>query len=179
MENVQPIRRKSDIERMKKALPDRDRLMFIIGINSGLRISDILPLKVGQLRNQTSLTIREEKTGKSKSFRFNRSIIEAVRELIPEDARADDYVFPSRSGGRPITRVQAYRILNGAARRIGLTEQIGCHTLRKTFGYHAYKSGIDLALLQSILNHSSQAVTLRYIGITQDTIDDVYTALNL
>lgn len=179
MEIVQPLRKKADIERMKNALRSRDRLMFIVGINSGLRISDILPLKIRDLRGKDSLTLREEKTGKSKTFRFNQSIIDAINTLIPDSASEDDYAFPSRSGGGPISRVQAYRILNDAARRIGFREQIGCHTLRKTFGYHAYKAGTDLALLQSIFNHSSQAVTLRYIGITQDTIDDVYTALNL
>lgn len=179
MEIVQPIRRKSDIDRMKSVLSDRDRLMFVIGINSGLRISDILPLRVEQVRNQTSLTLREEKTGKAKTFRFNQSIIEAVRQLIPEDAHDGDYLFPSRKGDRPISRVQAYRIINGAARAVGITEQIGCHTLRKTFGYHAYKAGTDLALLQSIFNHSSQDVTLRYIGITQEAIDDVYIGVNL
>jgi site-specific recombinase XerD len=69
--------------------------------------------------------------------------------------------------------------LNSAAERVGITESIGCHTLRKTFGYHAYKAGVDLTLLQSIFNHSAQSVTLRYIGIIQDDIDNVYDALNL
>lgn len=181
MEIVQPIRDTAKIAQMKKALANpRDRLLFILGINSGLRISDLLPLNVADLRGRQSLTLREEKTGKTKTFRFNAAILGAIDTLIPADASADDYVFQSRRGtNRPLTRVQAYRIVNAAAVRIGLTDQIGCHTLRKTFGYHAYKAGVDLTLLQAIFNHSSQAVTLRYIGITQDTIDDVYDAINL
>src|SRR5690625_5074788 len=181
MEIVHPIRRTGDIEQMKATLSGnpRDLLMFTIGINSGLRISDILPLKIGQVRGQTELTIREGKTGKTKTFRFNQAIIDAAAELIPNGAADSDYLFPSRKAGRPISRVQAYRILSGAARDSGVTDSIGCHSLRKTFGYHAYKAGVDLSLLQSIFNHAAQDVTLRYIGITQDKIDDVYAAINL
>jgi integrase len=181
MNEVQPIRNKRDIDRMKRALSGRNRLLFTFGINSGLRISDILRLKVADVidpngKPRQSITMREEKTGKGKTFVFNRSILDELNG-IPYDAEA--YLFPSRKGGGPISRVQAYRILNEAAERCGLSEPIGTHTLRKTFGYHAYKAGVDLSLLMLIFNHSSQAVTLRYIGITQDSINDVYTAINL
>jgi integrase len=180
MEIVQPIKNKRHINAMKNALHGRDKLLFIFGINSGLRISDILNVKVGDLRGKDSLTIREKKTGKTKTFRFNTAIKQAIKEAIPSDAPDSDYVFKSRKGGnKPITRVQAYRILNAAAERAGINVEIGTHTLRKTFGYHAYKAGVDVTLLQSIFNHSSQAYTLRYIGITQDNIDDVYDAINL
>ncbi len=165
---------------MKAALNGRDKLLFILGINSGLRISDILPLKVGDVRDRSFIALREEKTGKSKNFRINDAIKRATAEFIPPDAGDDEYIFRSRKGAnRPITRVQAYRILNDAATRAGITEPIGCHTLRKTLGYHAYKANEDLATLQALFNHSSQAVTLRYIGITQDTIDEVYANIDL
>lgn len=180
MEIVQPIKKKRDIEAMKNALHGRDRLLFIFGINSGLRISDILPLTVGDIRNKDSLTIREKKTSKSKTFRFNTAIKSAIKEVITPDMNDDDYIFRSRKGtNKPISRVQAYRILNAAAERAGLNIDIGTHTLRKTFGYHAHKAGVDLALLQSIFNHNSQRETLRYIGIVQDDIDNVYDAINL
>lgn len=178
MEVVQPLRNKRDIDRMKKALNGRDRLLFIFGINSGLRISDILRLKVGDIRNKDILYLREKKTGKHKTFRFNASILaEVKRHSLGDDS---DYVFKSRKGtNNPISRQQAYNILQGAAERCGITEPLGCHTLRKTFGYHAYKAGVDLAIIQSIFNHASQSVTLRYIGITQDNVDDAYSAVCL
>jgi integrase len=178
MEIVQPIRDKKQIEAMKAALYGRNKLLFIFGINSALRISDVLKLKVGDVRGKTSLTVREQKTGKSKTFAFGASLQKAIKELIPADAADNDWLFTSRKGDKPITRVQAYRILNDAADKVGLSE-IGTHTLRKTFGYHAYKAGTDLALLQSIFNHASQNVTLRYIGIIQDDINDVYVSVNL
>lgn len=179
MNIVEPIRNKADIERMKAELaPGRDRLLFIIGINSGLRISDILRLTVGEVRNQSAVTVRESKTGKTRTFALNQSIRTAVEEYVSPDAKDSEYLFPSRKGTKPITRVTAYRILNDAADRIGL-EKIGCHSLRKTMGYHAYQNGVDLTLIQAILNHASQRETLRYIGIVQDDIDNVFNAINL
>jgi integrase len=179
MNTVQPIRDKKDIERMKKALGNpRDRLLFIFGINSSLRISDILALTVGDVRGKTELTLREKKTGKTKRFPLNQSIQKALRELVPDDAGDTQPLFPSRKGGA-ITRVQAYRVLNDAARRAGIAFEFGTHTLRKTMAYHAYHSGVDLALLMSVLNHSSQRETLRYLGITQDRVNDVFINANL
>jgi len=101
-----------------------------------------------------------------------------------------NYVFQSRKGNNmPITRQQAYRILNSAAEMIGLVEknekgviisgEIGTHTLRKTFGYHAYQNGSSLELLMDIFNHSSKSQTLRYIGITEEQKKEVYLQSNL
>lgn len=194
MEIVQPLRSKQQIEDMKSSLVNpRDRLLFIIGINSGLRISDLLTLKVGDVRGKDSLILvvedengkkrkkqmREQKTKKSKTFRFNKSIKNAVAELIPQEASDSDWLFPSRKGDKPITRVQAYRILNDAAQSVGIEDQIGCHTLRKTWGYWAYQISGDIATIQTTLNHSHPSVTLRYIGITQDMIDDLYDQVEL
>lgn len=180
MNIVQPIRNKRDIERMKQALGNpRDKLLFIFGINSSLRISDILKLTVADVRGKATLTLRETKTGKTKRFPLNRSIISAVESLVPKDAPADSPLFPSRKGSKAISRVQAYRVLNEAARRAGIDCEIGTHTMRKTMAYHAYKSGVDLAVLMSVLNHSSQRETLRYIGLTQDSVDEVFINMNL
>lgn len=180
MNEVNAIKSKREINAMKKALSGRDKLLFIIGINSGLRISDILKLKVGDVRGKDGITLKETKTAKSKRFVFNRSIKEVVRDNILKEADANEYLFRSRKGdNKPISRVQAYRILNDAAERAGIDGAIGTHTLRKTFGYHSYQNGTDIALLMRIFNHSSQAITLRYIGITQEQIDEVYTRINL
>ena len=88
-------------------------------------------------------------------------------------------LFPSRKGNGSIKRNQAYKILSEAAHAVGIKDNIGTHSMRKTFGYHAYKTGIDISILQKIFNHSCPSITLRYIGITQDDIDDVYLNLNL
>jgi len=142
-----------------------------MGINSGLRISDMLKLKVIDVKDKTHITINEKKTGKLKRFKINISLQGEISEYI-WNKNDYDYLFPSKKsvGKEPIKRVQAYYILNQAARQLGLHE-IGTHTLRKTFGYHFYQETKDVALLQTIFNHSAPSMTLRYIGINQDIID--------
>lgn len=189
---VEPIRDPKKIELMKKILRDgpfgeRNHLLFVLGINSGLRISDLLKLKVsdvidekGKVRQHISL--HEKKTGKFKKFVICKAAATAIKDYIktnPQDATPDRPLFPSRKGTGAISRVQAWEILSGAAKEAGVTDQVGTHTLRKTFGYHARKSGVGIEIIQKILNHSSPAVTRQYIGITQDEIDDVYINLNL
>lgn len=179
---VQPIRSKKEIDRMKRALkPGRDRLLFIVGINVALRISDLLQLKVRDVRNKDVLPIRETKTGKVKLIRLNNAVKRAVKVYVPEDANDDDYLFPSRKGkNKPITRQQAYNIIVDAAKRAGLdAENIGTHTMRKTFGYFAFKAGTPLAVLMALFNHANERITSAYIGITQDTVDSVYESVEL
>ena len=174
MNSVNPIRDPEKIELMKKILREqsfRNYFLFVAGINVGLRIGDLLPLKVGDVRERSHIIIREQKTGKEKKFRINENLQREVSNYVQE-LSDEDYLFPSRQGRkRPLTRVSAWRILNSAAKQAGL-EGIGTHTLRKTFGFHYYRMSKDIAMLQKIFNHSSPAVTLRYIGITQDAIDE-------
>lgn len=176
MATVHPLKNKRDIQRMKDALHGRDLLLFKIGINSSLRISDILPLKREDFMGD-HVRLFEKKTGKYKELRIN----DAVRQAIDELAPSSGYLFPSRKGEKPITPTQAWRILNAAAERAGLTINFGTHTMRKTFAYHAYNGGkgVDITLLMRVLNHSSARETLRYIGIEQEQVDDVFLSVNL
>jgi len=172
MNYVEPIRDKAKIEEMKRVLGQQSPkylFLFVLGINTGLRISDLLRLKVGDVRGKTHIQIIEKKTDKRRRFLINDHLREAV-EQYTADKRDDEYLFRAETHFRPITRTRAYQILNGAARKVGLTE-IGTHTLRKTFGYHFYQRTKDVATLQQIFNHSHPSITLRYIGINQDLID--------
>ncbi len=174
MEIVQPIRDKKFIESMKRELLKsgyRNYMLFLFGINTGLRISDILKLKVSDVKEQTHINLKEQKTGKEKKVKIN-GIIDELANYI-EGMPDNSYLFASQKGdNKPITRVQAYRVLNKAAIAIGLNGEIGTHTLRKTFGYHFYQKTKDIALLQELFNHSSPSITLRYIGINQDIMDN-------
>lgn len=185
MEYVQPIRDKKALETMKKILRSsnqRDYCLFVLGINSGLRISDLLTLKVSDVyesgKIKDRIVIREKKTNKLKDFPLGETSKKALKEYVVT-LKPTQALFASRKRYKPITRQQAYRILNDAARAIGIKEQIGTHSLRKTFGYHAFKAGVDITRIQKLLNHSSPSVTLAYIGITQDDLDNVYLNLNL
>lgn len=180
MNEVQPIRDKEKIEEMKnKLLKDsyRNYLLFLVGINTGLRIGDLLKLKVEDVKNKSHIILKEQKTGKIKKFYINSQLREEFDRYI-QGMEDQEYLFKSQKGdNKPISRVQAYRILNNASEKVGL-EDIGTHTLRKTFGYWHYKQYKDVALLQELFNHSAPSVTLKYIGINQDimdkTIEDFY-----
>lgn len=174
MNAVSPIRSKRKIEELKKALSPMYRLMFVIGINSALRVSDLLKLKVKDVRDRDYITLVEQKTKKTKRFKLNAAIKREVKAyLATGDFKDEDYLFKSPRGNKPITRIAAYKALNKAAKQVGL-EEIGTHSLRKSFGYHAWKAGVDIATLQRIFNHSHPLITQRYLGITQDDIDNVY-----
>lgn len=175
MNTVQPIRDTKAIDHMRKTLAAKNPkyvMMFAIGINTGLRISDILALTVGDIRGKDHVTINEQKTGKTKRFLLNKAMQKEIAKYIKLSGLPDESpVIPSRKGGKAISRIQAYRILNEAAEECGL-EEVGTHTLRKTFGYHFYRRTHDVALLMDIFNHAAPAITLRYIGITDQSKDE-------
>lgn len=193
MEFVQPLRTRADIERVKEALrkrSSRDYAMFVLGLNSGLRISDLLRLSIGDvLEDRTRfqvrrrLAMREKKTGKVKDFPLNGAARTALRDYLHGRDISDRVapLFLSRQSGgdglpRAISRVQAYLVLRAAAREAGIMEPVGTHTLRKTWGYRLYLGGVDITRIQKIMNHSTPQTTLSYIGITRDEIDDLYRA---
>lgn len=188
MNMVSPIRDKKQIELMKMYLREkskRDNLLFLVGISSALRISDILRLKVSDVwdgkRPQKFIVLNEKKTGKYKRFPISENLEKAIREYVKEyNPNQDDYVFKSRKGdNEPISRQQASNIISQAGDYVGIKEPINTHSMRKTWGYWAYKSGVSLAHIMEALNHSSIANTKRYLGITQEELDDIYLNLNL
>lgn len=172
MNFVQPIRDPEYIRVMKQFLREkneRNYILFVTGINSGLRISDILPLRVLDAK-RPYFTLREQKTKKQKRIAMTPSLQRELREYV-KDKEDHEFLFKSREGiNKPIGRSMAYKILQEAAEFVSL-EEVGTHTLRKTFGYHFYLQYKDVALLQEIFNHASPDVTLKYIGINQDGMD--------
>lgn len=182
MNFVQPIRDKNKIEQVKNELLKsgyRDYLLFVAGINTGLRISDLIKLKVKDIRNKTHIVIREEKTDKEKRFLINTNLMEHFNNYIT-NMSDEEYIFKSRQGAnRHITRVQAYRVIHEAVEKVGVADNIGTHTLRKTFGYWHYQQFKDIAVLQDIFNHSAPSVTLRYIGINDDIKDKTIQMFSL
>ena len=179
MNIVQPIRNREDIEKMKAVLKrkKRDLVLFIFGINCGLRISDILKLDVGDVKGRDFVEIKEKKTKKNKRFPLNPELKVVLEEFV-KDSDLDEPLFITQQHNR-LDRNQAYRIISRAAKLLNIPDRIGTHSLRKTFGYHHYKQFNDIALLQKILNHSSPSITLRYIGIDQETIDISYNNFEL
>jgi integrase len=180
---VEPIRNKAKIRQMYYYLNGKDPkygLLFKFGLNTGLRISDILPIKVKDIYTNNGhfreyLILKERKTGKEKKIKINEALKKEIKNYMKiKNLTQEDYFFSSKKGGH-IGRVQSYRILREAAEAAGI-ENFGTHSLRKTWGYWTYKmSRHNIGLIMDTFNHSSQRITLRYIGINQDQKDELYS----
>jgi integrase len=180
MNTAQPI---TDIKLIKDVMDvyrkgSKQYLLLAYSLNTGLRISDILRANVRDSLKGIWQD-REEKTNKEKIIQLNPKLQLLIRDYVDAEGLSEgNYLFYSnKDRNKPISRIQAHRIVAKAGDMVGIT--LSCHSLRKTFGYIAYKQGVDLALLQYIFNHSSQALTLRYIGITQDEANKVTTGLSI
>ena len=189
MAATEPIRDKATLH----ALADyflrnrkfRDHAMFILGIHTTLRISDLLKLRWADVYDEnrqqfhSHITVVEHKTKKKKAIALNQCAIDALRLYLPH--RKSEWVFVSRNGGeKPITRQQAWRIMKDACAALGIDEKIACHGLRKTWGYHAWTSqSVSPVVIMDIYNHSSYDVTKRYLGVAQDDLDRAYLEMSL
>lgn len=189
MNYVEPIRDKRKIKAMKLFLKKqsiRNYFLFTIGISSALRISDILEMKVHHIWNGKNIPefieVKEKKSGKMKTFPVSLNLKNAIQEYLSyyKPTSRNQYLFLSKKGiNQPITRFQALRIIKEAGVAVGVKENLGSHSMRKTWGYWAYQEGYPIALICEALNHSSERVTRRYIGITRNDVDEMYLTLNL
>jgi integrase len=170
--NVEPIRDPLKLDEMKRYLLEhnsqRDWFLFYLGINTGLRVNDLLNLKYKDLLG-SHIIIREEKTNKVKQFPINSAIRRAFLELA-NGKNENEWIFKQAKGRGHISRQFAHKMLKEAGKACGM-DFVGTHSMRKSFGYHYYKRTKDIAKLQYIFNHSAPSVTLRYIGITQEEVD--------
>ena len=185
---VEPIRNIKDINKIKQYLlgkkDKRDYCIFVVGINIGLRAGDLLSLKLCDVTDGTTIfdevTIKEQKTDKKKTFTLNKSAKEAIKLYLNtlSDINLNDYLFKSRKGEHIGVR-PLHHIIKTTLRDLGIKGNYGTHTLRKTMAFHRYQNHVPIETLQKMLNHSSSAITLRYIGITKEVITDCYNAVNL
>lgn len=183
---VEPIKDKKDVEAIEQYLSKhslRNQLIWAFGTNTGLRISDILGLNVDDVRNTQYVEIVEKKTKKYKRFPLNDKLKNLIRKyLVIRDKMYsltdNEPLFIGKKHCR-LHRSQVYRFINEVCRNLGITVNVGTHTMRKTFGYHHYKRNNDVALLQKIFNHSSPSITMRYIGIAQEELDESYINFEL
>lgn len=194
MKLVQPIRKVAQIKRMKEIASTRPRDICLLemGFHTGLRVQDLLSLRIsdvarkigGKWQVARSYVVNEQKTRKGKQVEIVKSARDAIeRQINALDAcgmaAAGGWLFPSpyRRGIKPLSRRQAGRLIKTIAMRAGVTEPVACHSLRKSFGYHAFRAGVDIMYLKEIFNHSDIGITKRYIGITQDELKSVYQRL--
>jgi integrase len=187
MKTAQPIRSKRNVRELTSYYLNRNEIrnhvLVVMGVHTALRISDLLALTWDDVydfhlhRLRENITLVEKKTGKTKTVLLNKSVLAALK-LYTYAAKEGCPLMVSRKGDdAPITRQQAHRILSQGAQALEFSVTVSSHSLRKTFGYLAWKSGISPAVIMKIYNHTSLAVTQRYLGITQDDLDDCYRKL--
>ncbi len=160
----------------------RNYCLIVLGLNTALRISDILSLKWNMIYDfskkkfKNRIVINEKKTGKTNIVPINKKLLICLQKLFLKlKPQGCDYLFTKHTDrSRPLNRTQAYRIVKQATNECNLTGNISCHSLRKTFGFFAWKQGTQPALLMAIYNHSSYNITQRYLGITQLEKDAIY-----
>lgn len=180
---VEPIRSEAEIIRIEDTLfnldtvrGDRMFVMFEVGIHMGMRIGDMLELRVGDIRGKDYYEFDPQKTRTHKNIinykakHLRLPVAATLRKMVSEMYKGQDddaYLLQSHKGGA-ISRQQAWRDMQEIKRLCGVKQNIGCHTLRKTFGYHVYRRTKDVAALQEWFQHSTQEMTLIYIGIRDD-----------
>ena len=192
MGTTQPIKNIKDIQRLKAYFLERQEYlnyaMVTLALNTSLRIGDLLHLKWGDVYNfnrkkyRKHIELIEQKTHKHNAMPINSEARKALEMLrrANKHLTEESYIFKSRRGqNSPIGRIQAFNIIRNAVQYLEIEGRISCHSLRKTFGYQAWKRGIPPALIMSIYNHSSIEITKRYLSIDQDDKDEVFMALNL
>ncbi|MDR1605262.1 MAG: tyrosine-type recombinase/integrase [Gracilibacteraceae bacterium] len=188
MGSAQPIRSKKEIKELAAYYLSRGEIrnyaFIVLGLHTALRVSDLLRLTWDDVYDFTQQNVRmnvcltEKKTGKTKIVALNSAAVKALKLLARQAAHRGRYLIENKQTKRAISRIQAYRLIRDAAAAIGI-ERASCHSLRKTFGYFAWKSGVSPAIIMEIYNHSSLEVTRRYLGVTQDDKDKVYRDLRL
>ncbi len=192
MSTTQPIRKTEDIAALKNYFlytkPNmRNYAMVCLGINSALRIGDLLELTWGDVYDFEEghflrhITVVEKKTKKQTQNALNKNATEALalyKASLPE-ITSSTLIFPGKRQTAHLSRQQAFRILKNAGHDLKFEMELSCHCLRKTFGYHAWKAGVPPIILMNIFNHSSFRITKRYLGIDQDDKDQVFLDVNL
>lgn len=187
MGTTQPIRNQQELENFKafylQQKPSRrNYLLIMMGLNTALRISDLLKLQFQDIYDfekrkiKEHLTVTEKKTKKENIVYLNHELRRAISDCLDfQTASGSDWIFQSQiQKENSLSRQQAFRIVKKAAEYAGISGNISCHSLRKTFGYFAWKQGVLPTMLMEIYNHSSYKITKRYLGIEQDDKDEIY-----
>ncbi len=189
MNTAEPIRKSEELERFKQfylneEFNPRNHLLVILGLNTALRISDILSLRWQDVYDfeahgfYSHIILMEQKTGKKSKVFMNKSLVDALLDFLNFEGGEqcigeETFIFRGRFDNA-LSRIQAWRVIKNAAEVCGIQGVISPHSLRKTFGYFAWKNGTAPAILMNIYNHSSFEITKRYLGITQEDKDEVF-----
>ncbi len=188
MNFAKPIKDKDELQKfrdyyLEQEYMPRNYTLVVLGLNTALRISDLLSIRWRDVWNfskdcpRDHLKLIEAKTKKMSRIALNKKVKEVLllyKNTLP-NVEKQDFLFPSpKCPAKPLSRSQAFRIVKHAADTLGIDDTISCHSMRKTFGYQACKQGIAPAILMNIYNHSTYQITKRYLDIDQDDRDETF-----
>ena len=189
MATTQPIRDKKQVKALlnhfARLNQNRNHLMASLMIHTALRVSDILSITWGDVydfenkRIRKQITIKEGKTKKYKTIALHKNILKSLNGYLSSKQTPNTALMLNPKTGKAITRTQAYRIISNAAKEVGIEHNVSPHSLRKTFGYLAWKSNASPTIIMEIYNHTNMATTKRYLGVSQDDKNEVYLGLSL
>ena len=185
----------NDLAQLRKYFKTNKKIVMLslinIGVNVGLRISDLSKIKFENINPDYTIKLREKKTKKIRKIKFNlicQKAIEDLKKYYEELGYSSEKGFLFKSLNRkyvkelydkPISNVGISKYFNKAKKDLNISYPIGTHSLRKTWGHRVYKSTLDIAIVMSILNHSSAEQTLKYIGIEEDRINESYEKIKI
>lgn len=166
----------SKVRLLLKQTNHRNYILFTLGINTGLRAGDLVLLKVKDVQG-THITIRESKTGKVKTIKLSNDVRKELKEYT-KGMQGNDWLFKSRQGGNHISVRTVQRVVKWATNALNIAGNYSSHTLRKTFAYHLYlATKKDIAIVMMALNHSSERITLKYLGLDAEALDQAVDSL--
>jgi site-specific recombinase XerD len=174
VEALRDVKQINMIKRYLKKHSERDYALFVVGINAGLKITELLSIKAEDVMDEDYMMkcfylLRVKETEHYKEIYLNETVRKVLQHyILASDLNFDDYLFLSKKTKMPISRQQAYRIIHHAAEEVGIKGKVGTNSMRKTFGFHAYKRGVAISLLQKHFNHATPSETLRYLGISKE-----------
>lgn len=178
---TEPLRTKEEIQGMINAItPGRNRLMFLLGINSALRVSDLVKMRVDDFDfTKDTFRVREKKTSKIKTCQLCPQLAHMIHDyVVGRNLKDSDWVFRSRQLGGHISTTRVREIITDAAKVCGI-KHVSTHTMRKTFGYQAYKAGKPFAAIMAAFNHSDPKVTMRYLCIDEDEVNAMTSSMSI
>lgn len=178
-ETSQPLRTLAEIKKVRHLIKKntgnnalRNLIIFNVGIDNGIRTNDILKLKTNEVLGKDEITIIESKTGKKRTVHFPKKVKNQIKTYVKERPFESEWLFPNyKDHTQPITTQAIYRMFKRITKGNEDLQGLTAHSMRRTFGYHYYKKTHDVVTLMKLFNHSSQAITLRYIGIEKEDID--------
>jgi len=192
MKTVDPIKNPAKILAIKKNLKaessPRNYLLFVFGVNSALRSSDLRNLKVSDVLDNKGdikkyLYTRVKKTKREIKITINEAMREAINYYLSKAKvfNPDQYLFRSKRRDKPITNVALFYLIKKWTKEVGLVnEHYSAHSLRKTWGYQARKyHGASIEMISEKLGHRSTLVTKRYIGISQEEVNQMEEEINI